>query len=262
MAPSPMTEMLDLDVEVLHEFHRDVISWVGSLTTDRPRIVDLGAGTGAGSLALARHLPGARVTAVDVDDEMLDHLRQKAERAGVADRVRTVRADLDQPWPDLGPADLVWASASMHHLADPARALAQVAATLTPGGLFAISELDSFPRFFTEPAAAAVEDRAHAALAHHRAEAGMHMGEDWGARLTAAGFTVEASRRFDIALEPPLPAAAGRYAQVAFQRMRQGLESRVDAADLAAIETLAAEAPERTDLTVRTVREVWLGRRP
>ncbi|GII59230.1 hypothetical protein Pth03_76190 [Planotetraspora thailandica] len=38
-------------------------------------------------------------------------------RLGVADRIRTIQADLDQTWPALGPADLVWASASLHHMA-------------------------------------------------------------------------------------------------------------------------------------------------
>jgi hypothetical protein len=36
------------------------------------------------------------------------------------------------------------------------------------------------------------------------------MNEDWGARLTEAGFTVEAERRFDTDLRPPLPAATRR----------------------------------------------------
>jgi hypothetical protein len=45
------------------------------------------------------------------------------------------------------------------------------------------------------------------------AEARMHLGEDWGAHLREAGFTVQARRRFDITVQTPLPAAAGRYAQ-------------------------------------------------
>ena len=44
-----------------------MITWVGSLVSDGPRIVDLGAGTGTGSTAPARHLPTAQITAVDMD---------------------------------------------------------------------------------------------------------------------------------------------------------------------------------------------------
>jgi SAM-dependent methyltransferase len=260
MAHSHLAELLDLDAEVLHEYHHDVITWVGSLAPDRPRIVDLGAGTGAGALALARHLPTAEVVAVDVSGEMLDHLRQRAEALGVAERVRTVQADLDQPWPALGPADVVWASASMHHMADPRQAAAQTRAMLRPGGVFVVTELDSFPRFLPGGPDADVEDRCHALMAKARTDAGLHMHEDWTALLTGAGFTVEAERHFDIHLPAPLPAAARRYAQISLQRMRHGLDGRLDEDDLAALERLAAGVPDRDDLTVRAERKVWLAR--
>jgi SAM-dependent methyltransferase len=259
---SHLAELLDLDAEVLHEYHRDVIAWVGSSTPDRPRIVDLGAGTGAGTVALARHLPDAVVVAVDVSEPMLEHLRHKAHAVGVAERVRTVLADLDEPWPALGPADVVWASASLHHLADPAGALARARTTLRPGGLLVLTELNSFPRFLADGAGAALEGRCHAAMAEVRAEAGMHLDEDWGARLAGAGFTVEAERRFDIVLRPPLPAAARRYAEVSLQRLRHGLDGRLGADDLAALDALTAGLPDRDDLTVRATRTVWLARRP
>jgi SAM-dependent methyltransferase len=255
-------ELLDLDAEVLHEYHREMITWVGSLTRDRARIVDLGAGTGTGALALARQLPNAEVIAVDVDDEMLERLRHKAHALGLADRVRTVAADLDSPWPDLGLADLVWASNSMHHMADPGRALSQTLATLRPGGLLAMAELDSFPRFLTDAAGAALEDRCHNAMAAVRVEAGMHMDEDWSARLAEAGFTVEADRRFDIALSPPLPPAAGRYARLSFERARDRLDDRLSADDLAALDALVSNVEHRDDLTVRATRTVWTARRP
>jgi SAM-dependent methyltransferase len=257
-----LAEMLDLDADVLHDFHRDLISWVGSLAPDRPHVVDLGAGSGTGTLALAQHLPDAEVTALDKDEDLLEHLRGRAVAAGVDDRVHPVRADLDLAWPDLGgPVDLVWASASMHHLADPARTLAEVRTALRPGGFLAIVELDSFPRFLTDPAGAALEDRCHAELARMRHEHGLHMGEDWGARLTAAGFEVEGERRFDIELRPPLPPRAGRYAQVSLQRVRHGLADRLARDDLAALDALTPTLGDRDDLVVRATRSVWIGRR-
>ncbi|MFC0550389.1 methyltransferase domain-containing protein [Planotetraspora thailandica] len=262
MAHSHLAEMLDLDADVLHQYHHDLITWISSLTPDRPLIIDVGAGTGTGALALARRLPDAQVVAVDVSEPMLEHLQHKAHELGVADRIRTVQADLDQTWPALGPADLAWASASLHHMADPDHTLAQVFAALRPGGVFTVIELDSFPCFLPDEAGAALEERCHAVLAEKRAEAGMHIGADWGLLLAKAGFTVEAERRFDIALQAPLPAAAGRYAQVSFQRMRDGLEGRIDAGDLAALDAISAEILDRDDLTVRATRTVWLARRP
>lgn len=262
MGHSHLAELLDLNAELLQDHYREVISWIGSLVPDRSRIVDLGAGTGTGTLALAQHLPSAEVVAVDADDEMLDRVRGKATALGVADRVRTVRADLDRPWPSLGPADLIWASASLHHLADLDHAFAQIHDTLRPGGLIVVAEIESFPRFLTDPAGAALEERCHAAMALIRLEEGMHMEEDWAARLAGSGLTVEAERRFEIVLRPPLPAVARQYAHVSLERMRHGLEGRVSDDDLAALAALAPQVSERDDLTFRTTRTIWLARRP
>lgn len=262
MTHPDLAEILDLDAEVLREHHHEVITWVASLIPGRARVIDLGAGTGTGTLALARQLTDAEVVAVDVSEPMLEHIQRQALALGVADRVRTVQADLDGPWPAVGPADLVWAANSLHHVADPARALSRARTILRPGGVLAVAEMGSFPRFLPDQAGAALEERCHAALAEIRAEAGMHMDEDWGARLAEAGFTVQAERHYDIVLPPPLAAAAGRYAQVSLQRVRHGLDGRLSPSDLAALDAVVAGLPGRDDLTVRTSRTVWLARRP
>jgi SAM-dependent methyltransferase len=255
-------QLLDLDAEVLHDYYRELFQWVGALAPANPLIVDIGAGTGTGSLALAQSRPDATVIAVDVSESMLEHLRHQAQARGLADRVRAVQADLDEPWPDLGPADLLWASASLHHMADPGRALAQAYGTLRPGGRFVVSELDSFPRFLPGAEEAAIEDQGHVVMDELRTEAGMHMDEDWAARLAEAGFTVEDERHVDIALQPPLPAAAGRYAQISLERMRERLADRLSPADLSTLDDIVAGLPHRDDLIVRTARTVWVALRP
>jgi len=53
-------------------------------------------GTGTGTLSLARQVPDAEVIALDVDEEMLKRIQDKARAAGLADRIRTVQADLDR----------------------------------------------------------------------------------------------------------------------------------------------------------------------
>jgi SAM-dependent methyltransferase len=253
--------MLDLDAEVLHEYFRDVIGWVGREAADRPSIVDLGAGSGTGSLSLVRELPGSTVTAVDVSPEMLAHLRSRADAAGLGDRVRTIEADLDQPWPDLGPTDVIWAASSMHHMADPANALASAFGALRPGGLLVIAELESFPRFLAGTPDEDVELRGHAEAAKRRDEAGMHMHENWGDRINHAGFTSLTERHFDIDLRPPLPEATARYAEVSLARMRYGLDGRLASSDTAALEKIIAGLADRDDLSIRTERTVWLARR-
>src|ERR1700728_2849690 len=95
-----MADLLDLDAEVLSEYHHEVAEWVTANLTERTRVIDVGAGTGTGTLVLARQLPDAEVIALDVDEEMLQHIQDKARAAGLADRIRTVQGDLHQGWPD------------------------------------------------------------------------------------------------------------------------------------------------------------------
>ena len=262
-----MAEMLDLDAEVLHSYLAEVIGWVADAAAGPPRrILDVGAGTGAGALALAQRFTGAEVTAVDTSAPLLGRLQDKARDLGVADRVHVIQADLDAGWPAVEPVDLVWASKSLHHMADPERVLADVFAALRPGGLLTVDELSSFPRFLATEPGAGLEERGHAALAGELAGELPHLGSDWAPRLRQAGFTLLGEREFAIDLTPPLPAAAGRYAQVTLRRLRSALDDRMSADDLAALDTLiGSDGPDgvlhRTDLTVRTARTAYLAER-
>jgi SAM-dependent methyltransferase len=260
-------EILDLDAEVLAEYIASITAWLPVQASPR-RIVDLGCGTGAGTLALLARFPDACVSAVDSSAGHLRRLQDKAEANGLADRVRTVQADLDAAWPELGTPDLVWASASMHHLADPDRALRQVHDLLAPGGLFAVVELAGFPRFLPEDAPEGrpgLEERCHAALDHHHAEHVSHRGADWGPKLTAAGFTVESERTIAVNLGAPQTAAVRRYAYTSLSRLRGSVTSALAPGDLTALDQLLdTDSPHgilrRSDLTVRTERTVWAAR--
>jgi len=59
-----------------------------------PRIVDVGTGSGAIAVALARALPHAEVTALDISAAALAVARENAERHGVAGRMRFLESDL------------------------------------------------------------------------------------------------------------------------------------------------------------------------
>ncbi|MET9899661.1 class I SAM-dependent methyltransferase [Streptomyces sp. NPDC006446] len=261
-------EILDLDAEVLSEHIASITAWL-PVEADPRHLVDLGCGTGAGTFALLRRFPRAEVTAVDSSASHLRRLLEKATTAGLADRVHTVQADLDAAWPDLGTPDLVWASASLHHLADPGRTLRRVHDLLAPGGLFAVVELAGFPRFLPEDAPEGrpgLEERAHAALDRHHAERMPHRGADWGSELSAAGFTVEADRTITVHMGPPHTEAVGRYALNSLRRLRGGVAEALAAEDLTALDGLLdTDSPHgilrRDDLTVRTERTVWAARR-
>jgi SAM-dependent methyltransferase len=108
--------------------------------TPTATVVDLGAGTGQFTLAVAPHC--ARVVAVDVSPVMLDRLRAKVAAAGLT-TVDVVPAGFLSYQHDGGPADLVYSRYALHHLPDfwKALALTRVRAILRPGGLFRLSDV-------------------------------------------------------------------------------------------------------------------------
>ncbi|QFY05965.1 methyltransferase domain-containing protein [Nonomuraea phyllanthi] len=263
-------EILDLDADVLAGHIAGITAWL-PLETGPRRIVDLGCGTGAGTFALLDRFPEAHVIAVDASPEHLQRLREKACARGVDDRVRTVQADLDAAgWPDLGTPDLVWASASMHHLADPGHALRTVRDMLTPGGLFAVVELAGLPRFLPADAPEdrpGLEDRCHAVTDRLHAEHMPFRGADWGPLLTAAGFALAGERTITVNIDGAGSEAIGHYALATLRRVRGAAAEELPAEDLAALDRLLdTDGPHsilrRDDLSVRTERTVWAARRP
>lgn len=262
-------QVLDLDAEVMAEHVAAVTAWLpvrGAPT----EIVDLGAGTGAGSFALLAQFPDAHLTAVDASATHLEQLRSRANNANLSERLRIVEADLDDAdWPDLGAPDLVWASASMHHLVDPDRALRHVRDALAPDGLVAVVELAGLPHFLPPTApedSPGLEERCHAATQQRYVEQMPHRGADWGPKLTAAGFLVEDSLTVDVNVASSPSNNVGAYALAALQGIRDAAADSLSTDDLAALDRLIdTTSPHcilrRDDLAVRTTRKVWVARR-
>jgi len=100
------------------------------------RVVDLGSGPGVAAAELAAVFPRAAVTAVDGARPLLERADARAYRLGVGDRVTTLPLDLGDPaqWSALPRADLVWVSGVLHHLPDPAGAVAAIRDRLARGG--------------------------------------------------------------------------------------------------------------------------------
>ncbi len=71
------------------------------------RVVDVGTGSGAIAVTLAKHLPRATIVASDAAASALDVARRNAERHGVADRITFVQADLLGDAALAGPWDVI-----------------------------------------------------------------------------------------------------------------------------------------------------------
>jgi release factor glutamine methyltransferase len=90
LIPRPETEHL---VETVLELAKGV---------ERPRIVDVGTGTGCIALALAHELKGAEIYAVDVSAEALEIARANAARLQLDRRVKLLQCDVLTPIPQEG----------------------------------------------------------------------------------------------------------------------------------------------------------------
>jgi ubiquinone/menaquinone biosynthesis C-methylase UbiE len=102
--------------------------------------MDFGCGMGFFAIPMARLVgEGGSVLAVDLQQKMLDVLRKRAARAGLADRIRTHRCEADA----LGvgqPVDFALAFYSAHEVPDLRRLLTELHGCLRTGGRLLVVE--------------------------------------------------------------------------------------------------------------------------
>ena len=92
------------DTEVIAERAIEIASAKGS----ECRVLDLCAGSGCIGLAVAKHVPQARVVLADVSEEALHICRQNGRRNNLNKNIMVLRADaLHDPLPMLGTFDLI-----------------------------------------------------------------------------------------------------------------------------------------------------------
>jgi len=133
------------------DFSRSILGLVPPLPP-RPRIADLGCGSGAGALLLAEHFR-SEVRAVDLSAVFIDELKARAIRAGLGHLIIPIRADMAAlDWPPAS-IDLLWSEGAAYNLGFE-RALRLWRPLLSSGGVAVISEMSWFADDAPEPARA------------------------------------------------------------------------------------------------------------
>ncbi|WP_225636915.1 class I SAM-dependent methyltransferase [Streptomyces solaniscabiei] len=272
-----MAPLLEAQAELFTPLYRRAMAWLAREVTEPGLIADVGSGPGVVSCLFADAFPGARVVAVDGAGPLLERARDRAARLGVADRFGTLTGELPGVLGELDyPADLLWASQSLHHLGDQRAALTALAGHLAPGGTLAILEGGLPARFLPRDIGIGrpgLQARLHAAeedaFAEMRASlpGSVAEAEDWPALLTAAGLKHTGTCSFLLDLPAPVSDEARAYVAASLSRVRERFGEGLDAEDRATLDRLldpedAASVHRRPDVFVLLAHTVYTAVRP
>ncbi|HET9383280.1 MAG TPA: class I SAM-dependent methyltransferase [Streptomyces sp.] len=243
-----MAPLLESQAELFTPLYEKALAWLAKEVTEPGLVVDAGSGPGVLACLFAETFPGARVVAVDSSLPLLERAAARAAREGCADRFGTLHGELPEALERLDyPADLLWASRSIHHLGDQRAALAACAGRLAPGGTLAVLEGGLPPRFlprdigFGRPGLQARIDaleeewfgEMRAGLPGPVAET-----EDWPGLLMAAGLKHPRTRSFLLDLPAPATDRARGYVAAVLGRVRDTLADGLDDGDRATLDRL------------------------
>ena len=115
-----------------------------NLGTDGERatqLLDLGTGTALIPIELCRRTPALRVRAVDAAQSMLDLAAVRVRDAGLSDRIQLALVDAKRLPYEEGRFAAAISNSIIHHLPEPAVALAEAVRVTAPGGLLFFRDL-------------------------------------------------------------------------------------------------------------------------
>jgi len=267
----------ELEGEVLLAFVTDSAHWVAELRgPDGPpveRVLDIGSGPGVGTCELARLFPDAHVVAVDSSPAMLDRTTRRAAAHGLDRRITAHLAELPDGLEGLDPADVIWASMSLHHIGNETNALGVLGDMLTRCGLLVVAEVAEPMRVLPDdldvgqPCLADRLDRAEAEwfAAMRAGLSGSVPSTDLASMVTSAGLEVVGSRLARQRFDPPLSDGARQVVVDRISRARHQLDDLLDDDDLRALEVLGdADDPRsvlhRPDVYLAASRQIVVAR--
>ncbi len=132
--------VLEIDKDLLREnlikYTRKAFQMLPEL--DKPRILDVGCGSGIPTIELAKWSNG-QIIGLDIDQPSLDKLNAKIEEAGLSDRVKTLKCSmLELDFPDES-FDIIWAEGSIGRIGFE-RGLKEWRRFLKPNGFLVVHD--------------------------------------------------------------------------------------------------------------------------
>jgi SAM-dependent methyltransferase len=123
--------------EHLNKFTRKAFQMLPEL--EKPQILDVGCGSGVPTMELAE-LTNGQITALDINQLLLDRLARKIEKSGLSKRIKIVRCSMfDMDFPDES-FDIIWAEGSTFIIGFE-RALKEWRRFLKPKGFLVAHEM-------------------------------------------------------------------------------------------------------------------------
>lgn len=104
------------------------------------KIADIGCGTGASTLTLAR-LTHAHITAVDFLQEFLDELKDRADTEGLSKRITPLCVSMDNLPFESEEFDVIWSEGAIYNIGFK-NGITQWSRYLKPGGTLVVSEIN------------------------------------------------------------------------------------------------------------------------
>jgi ubiquinone/menaquinone biosynthesis C-methylase UbiE len=201
------------------------------------RVLDLACGAGSQTLEAARRVgPSGAVLAVDIAQNMLEHVRESARRAGLAN-VRTLASGAEELAVEEGGFDAAICRLGLMLFASPVSGARAVRRALRGGGKFAAV-------VFTSPAASPMLSQPMQVLLRHAKKPAPMPGQpgifSLGAPgalaevLARSGFTAVEERTLECPLRMASPAEALQMMQEAFGAYRAVVADQPEAVRAAA----------------------------
>jgi len=120
---------------------------------DKPRILDIGCGTGLTTIELAR-LSDGKIIGIDIDQDALDKLNSIIKKKGLSNRIKTMNNSLYKIDFPSSSFNLLWEEGVLH-IFDLKKCLKECKRLLIPNGFLVMNEskkwmnksLDIFPKY-------------------------------------------------------------------------------------------------------------------